>query len=116
MTEQIQNLVRKPNPRELGMCCTCQRRPAKNVVFVNERAPVDGTGWGCVRCGIPTNGAISVICHECKQAQIPIKRVCVGHPYEGTRIPLEMTAGNPFDHDYSKHPEIRRKAEEPQKT
>jgi hypothetical protein len=103
------NFGRKPHSKDLGPCCTCNLKPATTVVFVNERAPIDGTGWGCLRCGIPPNGAVSVICEDCKKKQIPIKKVCVGKPAEGRRALLEMTTGEKFDHDYSKHPEIRKK-------
>lgn len=99
-----------PNKQEsgnLGLCLDCQQRPATNVVMLPFRAPIPGTGWGCVVCKQPLEGAISVLCDECRQADRPISRVCLGRPSEGQYTLVDAMTIVPFDHDYNQHPETK---------
>jgi hypothetical protein len=52
--------------RQEQPCCWCGKdRICRNVVLIQRLAPVPGTGWGCLICGLPNDGAIAVGCDEC---------------------------------------------------
>jgi len=40
---------------DLGACCACGRSDSlvRNVVMLEQRASVPGTGWGCLLCNLP---------------------------------------------------------------
>ena len=73
----------------------------------DKRAPVPGTGWGCLVCGLPNDGAIAVVCDNCLEAETEILEVCHGHPHEGRRMALSVI-NEPFEHDPAKHEIMRR--------
>jgi len=88
---------------ELGDCCACQGTTnVRNVVMHDKRAPVPGTGWGCVVCHLPNDGAISVICDDCLENETEIREACWGYPNEKKRVSLNSLA-EPFAHDMAKH-------------
>ncbi len=94
----------------LGACCCCGRSGAdgvrvRTIVMLDKLAPEPGKGWACVVCGLPSNGAIVVICDECAEANAPYRFAVAGRPYENRRVPLSSLRPEPFDHDMSKHPE-----------
>lgn len=90
----------------LGPCCACGGRlNVRNIVTLSRRAPTPGRGWGCAQCGLPTDGAIAVVCDSCLEGQVPLKQVCDGHPGDGKRVPIESVTV-PFLHDLSRHPEL----------
>jgi hypothetical protein len=74
--------------------------------MMNRRAPVPATGWGCFRCGLPMDGALYMACDECVRNEIPPVEVCSGKPSTKIRVPADTLGDEPFDHDYSKHPEV----------
>lgn len=88
---------------DLGSCCRCGKygKSVRNILMIHQLAPTPGTGWGCVVCGLPTNGAVAVMCDACMYLE-PLL-VCVGYPYENVRRKIEFLADVPFDHDLSKH-------------
>jgi len=87
---------------ELGPCCGCgTTEGVRNMCMVSRRAPVPGTGWGCVVCDLPGDGAIAVFCDACVEK--PVTHVCVGYPKDGKRRPIEELAPGVFDHDAAKH-------------
>lgn len=100
--------------RGFGDCCGCGkvRDDVRNIIMLNREAPVPGTGWGCVVCGVPPNGAFAVLCDECcdlwqqsDPADHPdpiIRLVCVGFASDNKRVPIG-TCTKPFGHDMSKH-------------
>ncbi len=98
-----------PPDLKLGICCICltEHPTVRNVLTLNVRAPVPGSGWGCFQCGLPMDGAIAVLCDGCLGEHIenkrPISLACVGKPTENQRIPLASLT-EPFRHDMSKHP------------
>jgi hypothetical protein len=50
----------------LGACCVCGGfNMVQNIVLLGRAAPRPGTGWGCVACGLPQDGAIAVMCDGC---------------------------------------------------
>jgi len=97
----------------LGRCCVCEKGGplVRNILSLHQVAPVRGTGWGCVVCGLPSDGAVCVVCDPCLEAlkasgEIKPKFVCVGYPYQNGRQLLETLKTPAFDHDLSKHPEV----------
>lgn len=89
----------------LGACCACgQIKPdVRNVMMLDYRAPVPGTGWGCIVCGLPTDGAVAVLCDECLLTHAEIKFVYSG---KNNRVSISNLKDE-FHHDRSKHPELR---------
>lgn len=86
------------NDFDLGPCCTCleHRIDVRNILMLPLRAPVPGTGWGCVVCHLPADGAVAVLCDACV-GEAP-RYACDGYPKDGGRIPVGLLSG-PFDHD-----------------
>ncbi len=99
---------REPIP-DLGPCCACGKphdETVRNIVTLDRRAPVAGTGWGCLQCGLPMDGALAVVCDCCLESDADLKEVACGQLGEKQRVALEKVTG-PFEHDMSKHPEMR---------
>ena len=91
---------------DLGTCCACGgHEHVRNVIMLHQTAPVPGTGWGCIVCGAPPDGAIAVVCDACLEAQVDILFVVEGYASDKQRIGIKAYAHTPFDHDNSKHPE-----------
>jgi hypothetical protein len=87
---------------DLGPCCRCRATAGVvNILMLDRRAPVPGTGWGCVVCGLPSDGAIAVLCNACLGRR-PVE-VCHGYPAEGLRIGFEDLEPGAFEHDLTKH-------------
>jgi hypothetical protein len=82
---------------EMGPCRECGTAHATNVIMLPLRAPKPGTGWGCLPCGLPADGAVSVLCDDC--ADRPLRFVCDGYPKEGKRVSIETLGDEAFDHD-----------------
>ncbi len=92
---------------DLGPCCCCGGvRRARNIVLMNLRAPVPGTGWACFRCGLPADGAAYVACDRCLDTGSRPREVFFGHPSDGNRIPIESLSSEPFEHRMELHPEV----------
>jgi len=87
----------------IGPCCACGlTRNVRNVIMLDKRAPIAGTGWGCVVCGLPSDGAVAVVCDDCLDEEAPLKFICKGYASQGDRAPIE-TATEPFGHDLALH-------------
>ena len=94
---------------KLGPCCICETtRNVRNVIMLDKRCPTPGHGWGCVVCGLPSDGASAVLCDACFEAfadkKAALKFACRGYPATDGRIPLAELKGQ-HKHDMSKHPE-----------
>nr|MDZ8061854.1 hypothetical protein [Nostoc sp. EkiNYC01] len=52
---------------DLGACCCCETTELKatNILALGKKAPIPGTGWGCMICQLPLDGAIAIVCDEC---------------------------------------------------
>lgn len=90
---------------ELGLCCQCGRlEGVRNVVALPYDIGENG-GWGCFTCGLPTHGAIAVLCDECLDdvsEENPITWYCIGHPHLNHRgLVAELDV--PFEHDMRFH-------------
>jgi hypothetical protein len=100
--------MREETP-DLGSCCCCGKTgpSVRNVMMLKVKAPVAGRGWGCFVCGLPSDGAVAVLCDEClgdkpEGSQPDIKFACIGYPQENQRVPLDQLT-EPFDHIISRH-------------
>ena len=95
----------KTNEIDLGTCCACgEKRPfVRNIAFLPFAAPVPGTGWGCFQCGLPTDGALAIICDACVELEAKIRFVVVGLAAEGQRMPIDELKKRPFKHQMAYH-------------
>lgn len=82
----------------LGPCCNCGSQDhVRHIVMLLRLAPIPGKGWGCVVCDLPNDGAIAVLCDNCRGDEP--SAVCVGYPSEGVRLPVSALLSNVFDHN-----------------
>ena len=91
----------------MGPCCSCEKEDetVRNLMMMEFRAPVPGTGWGCTVCNLPRDGAVAVICDECLEGKAQITQIIVGFPAEGTRQRFVDTDKlEEFKHDLAYHP------------
>jgi hypothetical protein len=88
-----------------GRCCACECEGAqvRNIVLIELRSPEPGEGcWGCLTCGLPTAGAVAVLCDDCVVAHNEPSLVCLGPPAANRRLPLDLLTER-FAHDPAKH-------------
>lgn len=90
---------------DLGACCCCDREDSsvRNIVNLPFKAPVLGTGWGCLVCKLPLDGATAVYCDQCIDENREPRNLCYGDLLGKKRIPRSCVRGDKFDHDMSKH-------------
>jgi hypothetical protein len=88
----------------LGTCCVCGQNgvTVRNIYSLHQKCPTPGKGWGCVVCGLPSDGAIAVVCDECHKRGAQLKFACAGYPGIDGRVPVESLEGY-HDHDLTKH-------------
>ena len=92
---------------DYGPCCACfGAKNVCNIMFLDLQAPVAGTGWGCVVCHLPNNGAVAVICDDCLEFKADIQFIVNGYLLDKKRVKIEEVTG-PFGHDMSYHGEVR---------
>jgi hypothetical protein len=80
----------------------------RHLVFVNRRAPIPGTGWGCIACGLPNDGAVAVLCDMCfkfERIGPRLRFVVKGYVSERKRA-LLADCIIPFEHNIYFHPEL----------
>ena len=87
----------------LGPCCVCEQTGPQviNILMLPFKAPVPGTGWGCIVCGLPFDGAYAVVCDRC--LEFPPRFIVHGYAARGGRVPVPEVR-EPFDHDPARHP------------
>jgi len=92
------------DPIDLGTCCACRKSgpTVRNIMCLPVRSPTPGFGWGCFVCGLPSNGAVAVVCDSCLESGAPLLDVCHGYPKENMRTARESCI-EAFDHDLSRH-------------
>lgn len=78
---------------DLGACCHCKKvdGSVRNVLMLNKEASIPGTGWGCVVCDLPCNGAVSVMCDECMAKNHEPLEIVLGYPSDKQREPIRST-------------------------
>lgn len=86
-------------PIDLGACCACLcvGPSVRNLVMLNVRAPIPGTGWGCVLCPLPNDGALAVVCDLCRDLGLEIVEAIEGYASQRQRVRRD-TLSVPFDH------------------
>lgn len=89
---------------DFGPCCACRQEgpTVRNFVALNKRAAVAGTGWGCVVCDLPADGAVAVLCDKCLAENAEIQDVCHGHAASKERSPFAALTED-FDHSHDLH-------------
>lgn len=100
-----------PDGPDLGPCCICGGGGAVNIIMLHRRGAIPGRGWGCVQCGLPSDGAAAVLCPACldKYQADPaaLTMACRGYPGTDGRVPIADLPEGEFDHDPAKHPELQ---------
>ncbi len=92
-------------PLDLGKCCACNctSESVQNLVMLDKKSPIPNTGWGCLTCGLPYDGAIAVVCDDCLQklqsGQDILKYAVLGYPTEKGRCNIADLTED-FDHNY----------------
>jgi len=95
---------------KMGACCICGEtsRWVRNIIMLDRKSPTPGRGWGCVQCGLPSDGAVAVLCDECSEAlkaeRKQLVTACVGYPGTDGRVPFSSLIGT-HEHDMAKHAE-----------
>ena len=94
----------------LGPCCICGDWDTVGIVTMPITAPVPGTGWGCLVCDQPANGAYAVLCEkhsdQLDAGEIgynDIQQVVYGWATRGQRIPISDYSHEEFGHDLRYH-------------
>lgn len=94
-------------PQIFGPCCACgENNGAYNIILLDRKAPQPGTGWGCIDCGLPQDGAIALVCDDCFAADHVIRYVIDGRLYSGRRVSLADLPADAFAHDPDRHGEL----------
>lgn len=99
---------------DLGACCACgkQDETVRNLIMLPEKAPVEGTGWGCSVCGLASDGAMAVICDRCLLNKVEIRWAINGYATGCERIERGQLVGL-HEHDQALHEaEDRRRGRE----
>lgn len=90
-----------------GACCFCgsEKLATCRLMCLDKKAPVPGTGWGCVLCRLPADGAFAVVCDECacKRKLLPTHAVS-GWVGEKKRVSIVELKGE-HKHNPRFHPE-----------
>jgi hypothetical protein len=90
-----------------GPCCVCRTWSPKmrSIGMLPFKSPTPGKGWGCFQCGLPSDGAIIVICDDCYELEGKPVLACAEYPKSSARVDVESLTV-PHEHDRSKHPEL----------
>jgi hypothetical protein len=89
---------------DLGPCCFCGKEgpTVRNLLMLHRKAPVAGTGWGCLVCGLPSDGAVSVLCDDCIENGKEPRFAIADYAPRKLRVPIEQLT-EIFDHHRDKH-------------
>jgi len=92
---------------DFGACCYCEKEDetVRNIISLEKKAPVPGTGWGCFVCDLQTDGALAVLCDECAGADREPKYAINGYATSKERIPIDDLNGD-HEHNYDLHHEF----------
>jgi len=92
---------------DFGPCCACEGlENVRNVLMLHVKGITPGKGWGCFVCGLPADGAVTVLCDSCMESKAKPRFAVDGYAIEKRRIPIEQLTV-PHEHDLSKHRELR---------
>jgi hypothetical protein len=89
---------------DLGPCCYCGNSgpTVRNLLMLPKRTVVPGTGWGCLICGLPADGALAVLCDTCLLRRKSPRFAIKGWLKNKDRILIDELT-EPFAHILSKH-------------
>ncbi len=92
------------SPGPFGPCCACGATcpTVRNFMFLEQKAPVPGTGWGCCVCGLPADGAVAVLCDACIAAKRPPVLAFAGYPSLKQFVAVADLVGE-HKHDLGRH-------------
>jgi NMD protein affecting ribosome stability and mRNA decay len=69
--------------------------------------PTPGRGWGCVVCGVPSDGAVAVLCDACVERKVQPIRIIEGDAAEHRRLVITPAMRErKFAHRVELHPEL----------
>jgi hypothetical protein len=87
---------------DLGPCCACGATgpSVRNIIMLDCKAPIAGTGWGCFQCGLASDGAVAVLCDRCLEEHREPVRAVAGYPKSGGRVPVASLTGR---HEHRLH-------------
>jgi hypothetical protein len=93
------------DPPSLGACCICEAETgARTIVMLPVKNVVRGHGWGCVVCGLASDGASALVCDDCAGAleagTKQLRFACRGYPATEGRVPIDDLT-EPHKHDES---------------
>lgn len=94
-------------PPVIGTCRNCRAGAAVNIVLLARRGRLPGHGWGCAVCGLPQDGALTVLCDPC-MAQFDALPTMVRWAADGPlaqdgRIRIRRLPAGEFDHSAAAH-------------
>jgi len=93
-------------PLFTGPCCVCrEEKEMRSVGMLPFRGPTPGKGWACLQCGLPSDGAIVVVCDDCYELEGEPVLACADSPKSPDRVEVSSLT-IPFEHDIAKHPEM----------
>jgi hypothetical protein len=94
-------------------CCICGdiKMTSRNIAMLDFKRPhgASVSGWGCVVCNLPMEGALAVVCDDCQAADRTlddIRFILAGALDDPGRIPIEGLVRIPHAHDLTRHPEM----------
>jgi len=95
---------------DLGNCCACLgTQNVNNIMCMPFEGPPGFQGWGCMICGIPTRGAIAVLCDTCVELGAVPRYIVGGRFVSSTmRVTLDGFERKAFDHIEARHAEYDR--------
>lgn len=99
-----------PNTPEidLGRCCACQGTAhVRHLIMLHRQTPY-GHGWGCLVCGLPPLGAVTVLCDTCFESKLEPAYFIKGPAQNKDRAPIAELKEY-FNHDLTFHPEVTRR-------
>lgn len=89
---------------DYGPCCACGKpNYPQNFLMLPHKAPIPGTGWGCVVCNLPSDGALAVVCDDCLHRQSDFKTVILGYPNNNGRTSYSSVSSTKFHHTMELH-------------
>ena len=94
---------------DYGPCCICESETdVLNIIQLDYKVKSE-SGWGCIVCGVPAEGAVAIVCDPCFEKYSDTIEDEIRFLMDGRerRIPVPPIEGRiPHEHDLSRHPEI----------
>lgn len=71
----------------VACCCACRLvKRLTNILELSELAPEPGSGWGCVACQLPPDGAQAALCEDCARTRREPIDVCANYVWAPERV------------------------------